>query len=143
MHESSTKDARIDCPSCGKPVPHGAESCAGCGTPLPKSVKAPRTKDGKGWGDGTRHFKCDGCGAEVIIHANELKVACSYCGNERVLEQTRKELSHHDDIRPDQIVTFKVKREEVLQDLQRWIKSLWFAPNDLWLMATTERIRGV
>jgi len=143
VHDTSTRDVRIHCPNCDKPVPHGAESCAGCGFALPRSVKAAKTTDEKGWGDGTRHFKCEGCGAEVIVHANELKVACAYCGNESVLEQTRKELSHHDDTRPEQILPFKLKKGDVAADFQRWVRSLWFAPGDLWQMANNEKIRGV
>ncbi|HZU96301.1 MAG TPA: hypothetical protein VFF73_06290, partial [Planctomycetota bacterium] len=110
MHATSTKDVKIHCPNCDKPVPHGAESCAGCGCAMPKSVKAAKTKDERGWGDGTKHFRCEGCGAEVIVQTNELKVRCAYCGNERVLEQTKKELSHQDDIRPEQVLPFKVKK---------------------------------
>jgi DNA-directed RNA polymerase subunit RPC12/RpoP len=143
MHDSATRNPKLHCPSCDKPVPHGAESCAGCGLALPRSVKAAKTKDERGWGDGTRHFKCEGCGAEVIVHQNDLKVACAYCGNERVLEQTKKERSHADDIRPDQVLPFKLKKAEVTEDFRRWVKSLWFAPGDLWQMAHEEKIRGV
>jgi DNA-directed RNA polymerase subunit RPC12/RpoP len=110
---------------------------------MPKTVHAPKATDDRGWGDATRHFKCEGCGAEVVIQKDQLKVACAYCGNERVLEQTKKELSHQDDIRPEQVLPFEVKRAVVLEDFQRWAKSLWFAPGDLWQMAHNEKIRGV
>jgi hypothetical protein len=76
--------------------------------------------------------------------SSELKYTCPYCGNERVLEAhaTRKP-NHADDVRPELILPFKLKKGDATGSFQRWVEGLWFAPNDLVQMASREKIRGV
>jgi DNA-directed RNA polymerase subunit RPC12/RpoP len=138
----TTARAQVHCPSCNGEIKPGATECTACGTPLPASVSAPSTSSERGWGEGPS-FKCEGCGAEVVITQTGLKFTCPYCGNERVLEQPAGTGGATDDVRPSHVLAFKVKKADVVARFQGWVASLWFAPNDLGQAAHKDRIRGV
>jgi DNA-directed RNA polymerase subunit RPC12/RpoP len=141
---SATHTLKINCPSCQHAVHKGDESCRGCGAPLPRSVAIPTTTAAKGWGsDALGSFKCKSCGAEVVVDKTHLKVNCAYCGSEAVIAQPGGASGHDDDVRPDFLVPFHVKRARSQELFYGWIDKLWFAPRDLHGMATPERMRGV
>ena len=143
MH-TATQVATIHCPDCNERIPHGAESCTKCGHRLPKSVAAPSVHAQKGWGDAAKSFKCEGCGADVVMTSSALKYTCPYCGNERVLEAAAaSKTNHQDDVRPELVLPFKVPKTQVGDMFRGWVGSLWFAPNDLLMMAASEKIRGI
>jgi DNA-directed RNA polymerase subunit RPC12/RpoP len=139
-----TESATMHCPSCQSDLKPGEEVCGSCGHPLPKSVTAPTAAGTeKGWGEGQKSWKCDGCGAEIVYNKTQLKFTCAYCGSEKVLEQAPADSGHEDDVRPDRMVPFRIKKPQADDLFHRWVAGLWFAPNDLKQLAAGEKIRGV
>ncbi len=70
--------------------------------------------------------KCEYCAAETIINEEIVSTECSFCGMPMVTTATSK---RH--IKPKSLLPFKVTRKEGWASFEDWIKTLWFAPNDL------------
>src|SRR6478609_2465429 len=71
--------------------------------------------------------KCTGCGAETTLKPNITSDLCPFCGTSLVLESG----TIHEVIKPKSVLPFKVTIKEAFGHFEGWIKSLWFAPNDL------------
>lgn len=71
-------------------------------------------------------LNCDSCGASITleegVHADE----CPFCGSTIVATAT-----HSKFIKPASLLPFKVTSAEAKKAFDRWLKSLWFAPNKL------------
>ncbi|MDX1494700.1 MAG: hypothetical protein R3253_11600, partial [Longimicrobiales bacterium] len=64
---------------------------------------------------------------------------CPYCGSSIVARELSQRL-----IKPQALLTFKVKRDEATKLFRSWIKGLWFAPDALKKMARLEgRLQGL
>ncbi len=84
-------------------------------------------------------IQCDECGAgfqfESSVHAGE----CPFCGTP-VVSETR----HSNMIKPKSLLPFSVDQKTAGDMFQRWLKSLWFAPNALKKYARSEtKLKGV
>jgi DNA-directed RNA polymerase subunit RPC12/RpoP len=80
--------------------------------------------------------KCTGCGAETSLPQNVTSDTCPYCGTNLIAAQSR---TRHI-IKPKAVLPFGVTHEQAWQSLNRWIHSLWFAPNKLKRDAEKDRI---
>jgi uncharacterized CHY-type Zn-finger protein len=85
-------------------------------------------------------IKCDTCGAQTTFAENVVAQTCDFCDSPLVAK--RGETSKI--IEPESMLTFKVT-DKVGQDLfKKWLKKIWFAPNDLKKFAyQKERLHGV
>jgi Zn finger protein HypA/HybF involved in hydrogenase expression len=83
-----------------------------------------------------KQVRCDGCAAVTVTA--ELARSCPFCGSALVVEVEAKEL-----IVPGGVLPFVVTRVQAIEKVQKWISSLWFAPNALKKLAAHEGIRGV
>ncbi|MEO0571522.1 MAG: DNA helicase PriA [Bacteroidota bacterium] len=70
---------------------------------------------------------CKGCGATMHIGENYESLHCVYCSMPLVLEDQYKE----EWILPGAVLPFQIDQQKSHQIFQRWVKSLWFAPNNL------------
>ncbi|AUP81570.1 hypothetical protein C1H87_08220 [Flavivirga eckloniae] len=71
--------------------------------------------------------KCGNCGASSTLEPNVTSSHCPYCSTPLVLEQAHDEKM----IQPKSILPFKLDKNAAKDELEKWIKDLWFAPNDL------------
>jgi LSD1 subclass zinc finger protein len=77
----------------------------------------------------SQHFiKCGSCGASSSRDGNVASSACPYCLTPMVdAEQGYDE----NIIMPGSLLPFKLDKPAAKEHFQKWIKGLWFAPNDL------------
>lgn len=86
----------------------------------------------------TMSVRCGGCGAQQTLEPNVTAARCAFCDNPLVLqaEATRQ-------IQPKALLPFAVERKQAEAAFEKWLSSLWFAPNDLARRARTGSIDGV
>jgi uncharacterized CHY-type Zn-finger protein len=85
-------------------------------------------------------IKCDTCGAQTTFGENVVAQTCDFCDSPLVAK--RGETSKI--IEPESMLTFKVTDKEGQELFKRWLKKIWFAPNDLKKYAyQKEKLRGV
>ena len=85
-------------------------------------------------------IKCDGCGAETTFDPNVVSDSCDFCDS----PLTSKEGHKSSIIQPKGMLPFKIKDKEGLDLYKKWLKKLWFAPNELKSYARqTEKISGI
>ncbi|HYG50621.1 MAG TPA: hypothetical protein VD905_06940 [Flavobacteriales bacterium] len=71
--------------------------------------------------------KCDACGAETTFNDKIVSDNCNFCGS----QITVKSGSACSIIKPKSLLPFKIDHKQSFAEFQKWIKSLWWAPNDL------------
>ena len=81
---------------------------------------------------------CGGCGAEVVLAEGVTADRCSFCDNPIVAQAQSRQL-----IQPKAVLPFKVTSDQAKSAYSRWMKSLWFAPNDLTDRASGDSMDGV
>lgn len=82
---------------------------------------------GREWRDeelkGMKVYSCQSCGAEIIGDETLGATTCPYCGNQVVVKG-----SFSGDLRPDYVIPFQLKKEEVLKRLQDHLKNKKLLP---------------
>ena len=81
---------------------------------------------------------CGGCGARVVLPKGVTADRCSFCDNPIVAQAESQQL-----IQPKSVLPFTVTDRAAKASFEQWLKSLWFAPNDLKLRARKDTIDGV
>ncbi|HEX2092883.1 MAG TPA: hypothetical protein VHG28_10795 [Longimicrobiaceae bacterium] len=69
--------------------------------------------------------RCRGCGAESTLDLNVVSDECPFCGDSLIPASQSRRL-----IKPTALLPFRITRAEAEQALERWMRGLWFAPND-------------
>ena len=72
-------------------------------------------------------LQCKHCGATQHIEENYKSIHCVYCSTPLVLQDQYQE----DWIVPGAVLPFQIDQNKSHQIFQNWVKSLWFAPNNL------------
>ena len=76
--------------------------------------------------DDRHEIHCNACGAGVVFSGPLTSTECAYCGNPI---QRRDVHQAEERIPVDGLLAFAVTRESAKENLGRWVKSRWFAPN--------------
>jgi predicted RNA-binding Zn-ribbon protein involved in translation (DUF1610 family) len=117
--------------------------CAHCGTEAPiaerreaipvldlrEASRLPETAM-----EETRVARCDSCGAEIEFDADLHARECPFCASPIV-----SDTGLHRHIKPQAQLPFLVTEAEARDALRRWLRGLWFAPNDLRRLARADR----
>ncbi|MEZ5934699.1 MAG: primosomal protein N' (replication factor Y) - superfamily II helicase [Alphaproteobacteria bacterium] len=86
-----------------------------------------------------RTVKCQGCGASFDFDPNVEADECPYCGSAIVLEAEASKL-----IKPQALIAFVLDEKRAKEQLQDWLRSLWFAPSGVKKYARGDgRLTGV
>lgn len=84
--------------------------------------------------------KCNNCGANTTLKPNIISDSCVFCASPLVI----KDGTTSTIIKPKYILPFKIERNNANEAFDKWLKSLWFAPNDIVKRsAISEKINGV
>ncbi|MEM8999064.1 MAG: DNA helicase PriA [Bacteroidota bacterium] len=70
---------------------------------------------------------CKNCGANQHVEENYKSLHCVYCSMPLILEDAYTE----DWILPGAVLPFQINQKKSHQIFKRWVKQLWFAPNNL------------
>lgn len=82
---------------------------------------------------------CVSCGAESTLKPNVTADECAFCGTALVLKQAHITTL----LKPKSVLPFSVDKKKADEHYKKWLKSLWFAPNDLHRYATPEKLKGM
>ncbi len=72
-------------------------------------------------------IQCDACGATSSVNPNIAADRCPFCATTFVL----KNGSASNVYKPQYVLPFGIDDKKALDNFRRWLKSLWFAPNEL------------
>jgi ribosomal protein S27E len=126
-----------------------ALTCQYCGTrndiaPLAEDIEeldfdahAAQLAAGSGETQETLTVRCNGCGAETDFTHDVAASRCPFCGAAIVATASSKK-----QIKPRSLLPFHVNRQQAGELFMRWVKGLWFAPNDLTRVAQRSGIDG-
>lgn len=78
--------------------------------------------------------KCNACSAQTSFEANVVSGSCPFCGNPIVVGNG----TTHKNIAPKSLLPFGIDKKKSMELYVKWLKELWFAPNDLLQLATQE-----
>lgn len=82
--------------------------------------------------------KCPACGAETALEKNMFASECTFCGSPLTVPPDAKAVAN-----PQAVLPFKLERQAAAQSFDRWLRRLWFAPNDLKKRASSDKFNGV
>lgn len=71
--------------------------------------------------------ECQNCGAHLTLAENVVSDKCPFCGSVFVVTNTISETQ----IKPGSLLPFNIDKKKAFEGFKKWIKDLWFAPNDL------------
>ena len=85
-------------------------------------------------------IRCTSCGAQVVFSGTLTSTHCSHCGS----PIQRKDVHEAKDRVPvDGMLPFQVKRREAREEMKKWVKSRWFAPNEFLARGVEGKFAGI
>jgi LSD1 subclass zinc finger protein len=78
--------------------------------------------------------KCDACSAQTSFEANVVSGSCPFCGSPIVVSTG----TIHRGIQPKSLLPFLIDKHKSMEMYTKWLKNLWWAPNDLVKTASQE-----
>lgn len=94
-------------------------------------------------GDSTtrNELRCDSCGGNVEFIGTLTSTHCPYCGSPVQLENAHKCQEHR--IPVDGVLPFQIQKKHAQENLDTWVDSRWFAPNQFRKRGAEGRFNGV
>lgn len=146
--ESSTDVSK--CPSCGSNLKYSPTkkclSCEHCGTEVKvaldkfsEEIDFAKLLDGSRntWGNETRVFRCNNCGAREVLSKTEISKKCAFCGTTNVVETD--ELSG---IKPNAVLPFLIDKDTACDNIIKWAKKKIYAPGKFKKSVYPEELYG-
>lgn len=155
--EVEAKTKSFKCPKCGgnmtSALHTGLLTCDYCGfvqdreswnSPHSLSDSKEQVMDyallsqsGHGWARTQHLLSCENCGAVSTAPAGQKSLQCSYCGSNQLVEA--KELGELID--PQIIVPIKIKEQDAMQNVKKWLGSGLFTPDNLLVASRGHQLR--
>jgi hypothetical protein len=128
----------VPCDACGSPVEPGDKFCTACG--CPQKTESPPA-EAEVVEEPKKHFRCEGCGAEVATDPDQRSYVCPFCDSTYVVEFAPDQTDRQ---RPEFVIGFAVTPEQALEKFRQWLASnSWFRPGDLRQAQIEEKQKGV
>lgn len=141
----------IKCPSCGSNMVFDPDSqmlyCEHCGRKesFASDLTANEIDIQKGFEEGDKWnekdatvFRCDNCGAKVVLNKGETAKTCPFCGTAHV--EKSDELPG---LKPNGVLPFAFGIDKALEFTKTWVKKRIFAPKKFKKNINTENVHGV
>ena len=148
----------VDCPNCGASLAYkpGTTSlvCEHCGSSFEIKTENVTAADAQKENDLTAALagdwqaaqpqvqayvvKCPACGAQTALEQNVFTSACAFCGTPITVAPDERSVAH-----PQAVLPFKFDRDTATAEFNKWLRKLWFAPNDLKKTASSDRFNGM
>jgi len=162
-----TPDVEVDtnsvsCPNCGASLSYEPgttnQVCEHCGSSFEIKTDNASTADAQketslstslpsGWQSGWRPtlaqiqtfvVKCPACGAQTALEKNMFSTECAFCGSLLTIQPKEGTVAQ-----PQAVLPFKLDKDTATAIFTKWLRKLWFAPNELKKSASTDRFNGV
>ncbi len=145
------------CPACGAQAEWNPGKqklvCPFCGTESPYKVsetgaieeldlvRALREipDEARGWQTERITVQCQSCKAVSVFAPDRVAQRCEFCGSPAIVPY--EEIKSP--IRPQSLLPFRVADTSVREQIRRWYKSKWLAPNALKSRALVDTVKGV
>lgn len=86
----------------------------------------------------TSVFRCENCGAEVVLNKNETAKTCPFCGTSHV--QKAEELSG---LKPNAVLPFLFGAKQAIDYAKAWAKRKFYAPRKFKKSLSADKVNGV
>lgn len=149
--------SKFACPACGAEATWNpgkrALICAFCATESATELKvegdivehdlkqtlASLKGREKGFVRAAIEVRCQSCQAVSSFEPTRVAQNCEFCGSASLVPYEDVD----EVIRPESLLPMKVSESSVREDIRRWYRSRWFAPNALGEKAMTDTLRGL
>lgn len=126
-------DQALYCPHCGSVKSFNSTIQA-----HEKDLLHGFSEDEKWSKEETSVFKCNNCGAQVVLKSNETANSCPFCGTNHVVKT--EELAG---LRPNAVLPFTFDSEKALSLSKAWAKKRFYAPTKFKKHLKTDNVKGV
>ena len=103
-----------------------------------RSQKSVASKEGD---SEHRELRCDSCGGNVEFVGTLTSTHCPYCGSPVQLENAHK--CEENRIPVDGVLPFIIEHDKAKTNLNEWVQSRWFAPNEFKRRGAEGKFNGV
>jgi hypothetical protein len=128
------------CPFCGNESPYKIDRRSGtvAENDLAAALAAARNTPDT-WKEQQRKVQCQSCRAVMVYDAARVGQNCEFCGSPSLLayQEIKSPIS------PKGLLPFKIDRNHVRDDIRRWWRSKWLAPNKLARTALVDTVHSV
>lgn len=145
----------VTCPNCGASLSYKPGTtkltCEHCGSSFDITVKgtsaeaqkendliAALSASGRQTQSQALVVKCPACGAESTFDKNLFSTECPFCGSPLTVQPDQKSITN-----PQAVLPFRMERNAAVDNFKKWLRRLWFAPNNLKKTATSDRFTGI
>lgn len=149
MREVDTYSAK--CQGCGSTMVFDPETqslkCEHCGTvcEIEKDFNVVENDITEGFAlaekwnkDEQVSFRCENCGAVVVLSVDEEASICPFCGATHIAKE-----GSFDGVRPHVVIPFQIGEEKAVELSKKWAKSRIFAPRKFKKSISVEKINGI
>ena len=150
------------CPACGASLTYGSQSqqleCAACGNSYPLDTiqqaeaiqEDMHSSDSFSWSGNPysafseeedshlKAYRCQACGAEIVVDDTTAASECVYCGNPSVMPGVLTGA-----YRPDGVIPFQKSKEDAQNAFRSHCKGKRLLPKDFFNESRLEKITGV
>lgn len=140
----------VKCPNCGAnmafdPITQTLK-CDHCGTfeDFSKSRKVKELDildclgESENWDTESSVYRCNNCGAVVVLSPHESAKKCPYCGTSHIVKSS--ELAG---LKPNAVYPFTITKEDGLDKAKLWAKKRFFAPKAFKKNLLVDNMQGV
>jgi hypothetical protein len=150
--------AKHPCPACGAQAEWNPSKqklvCPFCGTESPYQIDRESGRvaeldlvatlrdlpdEERGWQTERRSVQCQSCKAVMVYDPARVGQNCEFCGSPALVGYEEIKAP----IRPHGVLPFRVDQSRVRDDIRRWWRSKWLAPNALARMSLVDTVRSV
>src|SRR5918993_3892584 len=128
------------CPFCGTESPYSIDRDAGkVGENDLASALAATTDSERAFQAQRRSVQCQSCRAVMVYDAARVGQNCEFCGSPALVayQEIKSPIS------PKGVLPFRVDRHRVRDDIRRWWRTKWLAPNKLAKSALVDTVHSV
>lgn len=150
LPEERIETFTVKCDGCGANMDFDPETqqlkCAHCGLlkDFEKSsavaecdIHVALTDENK-WADVVNAYKCENCGAEVVMAVGLTANKCPYCETSHVIKK-----EEFVGLRPNAVYPFVLSQDSAISNAKKYVKSRLFAPNKFKKNLLAENVNGV
>jgi hypothetical protein len=149
---------KYSCPACGAQAEWDPARqklvCGFCGTESPYQINRDTgqvaeidlattlrelPEEDRGWQTERRSVQCQSCRAVMVYDPQRVGQNCEFCGSPALVSYDEIKAP----IRPHGVLPFKIDRSRVRDDIRRWWRSKWLAPNRLSKTALVDTVHSL
>ncbi len=154
MNDDFTKDQRetvtVKCDGCGANMTFDPATqllkCPHCesvkdfekGTNVQEIDILTAFSQGEEWKDESSVYRCENCGAVVVLKIGETATLCPYCQTAHVVKS-----SEVVGLKPNALYPFTITTETARERARLYVKSKWFAPKKFKKNLVADNFKGV